>query len=51
MFARMVQASKTRNVFITGTSTGIGRACAIRLAQKGLGVLAGVLGEKDSLSI
>jgi NAD(P)-dependent dehydrogenase (short-subunit alcohol dehydrogenase family) len=34
-------------VLVTGTSSGIGRACAIRLARKGFRVLATVRNEED----
>jgi NAD(P)-dependent dehydrogenase (short-subunit alcohol dehydrogenase family) len=36
-----------RTVVITGASTGIGEACAIRLAKKGVSVFAGVRRESD----
>jgi NAD(P)-dependent dehydrogenase (short-subunit alcohol dehydrogenase family) len=35
------------NMLVTGTSTGIGRACAVRLAELGYRVLAGVRKESD----
>src|SRR5580658_748962 len=38
-------------VLITGTSTGIGRACAIRLARQGWPVIAGVRTDVDARSI
>ena len=34
-------------VLVTGASTGIGRACAVRLAQRGFDVLAGVRRDED----
>lgn len=37
----------SRNVLITGASTGIGRACALRLDNKGWDVFAGVRKEED----
>jgi NAD(P)-dependent dehydrogenase (short-subunit alcohol dehydrogenase family) len=40
-----------RNVLITGCSTGIGRACAVRLAQEGFNVIASVRNEADETSI
>lgn len=36
-----------KNVFITGTSSGIGRACALRLANKGYHVFASVRRAED----
>jgi NAD(P)-dependent dehydrogenase (short-subunit alcohol dehydrogenase family) len=36
-----------RSVLITGASTGIGRACALRLDRAGFGVFAGVRKESD----
>jgi NAD(P)-dependent dehydrogenase (short-subunit alcohol dehydrogenase family) len=41
----------TRHVLITGTSTGIGRACVLRLAKAGFSVLAGVRSEADGKSL
>ncbi len=43
--------ARPQNIFITGTSTGIGRACAIRLARQGFRVFAGVRTEADAHSI
>src|ERR1700678_1225404 len=40
-----------RFVFITGASTGIGRASALRLAGSRMRVLAGVRNDADSASI
>jgi NAD(P)-dependent dehydrogenase (short-subunit alcohol dehydrogenase family) len=40
-----------RYILITGTSTGIGRACALRLARAGFAVIAGVRTEGDGESI
>jgi NAD(P)-dependent dehydrogenase (short-subunit alcohol dehydrogenase family) len=37
-----------RLALVTGTSTGIGRACALLLAQRGFEVLAGVRDEADA---
>jgi len=39
--------NKIRSVLITGTSTGIGRACVLRLANEGFQVFAGVRKKKD----
>jgi NAD(P)-dependent dehydrogenase (short-subunit alcohol dehydrogenase family) len=36
-----------RSVVITGASTGIGRACAVRLARSGINVFAGVRKDAD----
>ena len=41
----------TRNVLITGASTGIGRACAVALDRRGFRVLAGVRKEADGESL
>jgi NAD(P)-dependent dehydrogenase (short-subunit alcohol dehydrogenase family) len=38
----------TRLALVTGTSTGIGRAIAIHLKQRGFGVLAGVRKPEDA---
>jgi NAD(P)-dependent dehydrogenase (short-subunit alcohol dehydrogenase family) len=38
-------------VFITGTSTGIGAACALRLADEGFAVFAGVRAEADGAGL
>lgn len=38
-------------VLITGASTGIGKACALRLDRKGLRVFAGVRNESDGASL
>jgi NAD(P)-dependent dehydrogenase (short-subunit alcohol dehydrogenase family) len=40
-----------RFVLITGASTGIGRACALRLDRAGFGVFAGVRKEADGKSL
>lgn len=37
-----------RAVLVTGTSSGIGRACALTLASKGFRVFAGVRNERDA---
>lgn len=39
--------AKMRSVLITGTSTGIGRACALRLDREGFQVFAGVRKKRD----
>jgi NAD(P)-dependent dehydrogenase (short-subunit alcohol dehydrogenase family) len=39
------------HVLITGTSTGIGRACALKLAQQGFSVWAGILNSEEADSI
>jgi NAD(P)-dependent dehydrogenase (short-subunit alcohol dehydrogenase family) len=45
----MTQSSSDRGaVVITGTSTGIGAACAVRLADEGFSVFAGVRRASDS---
>ena len=38
---------KMRSILITGTSTGIGRACALRLDREGFQVFAGVRRKRD----
>jgi NAD(P)-dependent dehydrogenase (short-subunit alcohol dehydrogenase family) len=40
-----------RSVVITGASTGIGRACALHLAERGFRVLAGVRREADGAEL
>jgi len=40
--------SAARRVVVTGASSGIGEACALRLARSGWRVLAGVRSEKDA---
>lgn len=44
-------ADTTRAVFITGASTGIGRACAVHLAQRGWRVYAGVRRPADGKAL
>lgn len=39
------------NVLVTGSSTGIGRECALRLAREGFRVFAGVRREEDAVSL
>jgi NAD(P)-dependent dehydrogenase (short-subunit alcohol dehydrogenase family) len=41
----------TKGVLVTGASTGIGAACALRLAAKGIRVFAGVRNESDGASL
>lgn len=43
--------TRSRCVLITGTSTGIGRACAVRLAREGFEVFATVRTDVDANSI
>ncbi len=43
--------SDIRSVLVTGTSTGIGRACALRLAAKGFRVFGSVRCEEDACSL
>jgi NAD(P)-dependent dehydrogenase (short-subunit alcohol dehydrogenase family) len=43
--------SHRRFVLITGTSTGIGQACAVRLARSGFGVFASVRTDADAQAI
>ena len=38
-------------VLVTGASSGMGRACALRLDRAGFTVFAGVRKEKDALSL
>lgn len=40
-----------RHILITGTSTGIGRSCAIQLARQGFAVWAGVRTAADAMSL
>jgi NAD(P)-dependent dehydrogenase (short-subunit alcohol dehydrogenase family) len=42
---------RRRFILVTGTSSGIGRACAIRLACEGFGVVASVRNDADAKSI
>jgi NAD(P)-dependent dehydrogenase (short-subunit alcohol dehydrogenase family) len=44
----MSEGDSVRSVVITGASTGIGRACALRLDRKGIRVFAGVRTEADA---
>ncbi len=43
--------SDSRAVFITGSSTGIGRVCALHLDRMGFRVFAGVRKESDALAL
>lgn len=43
-----MNTASNRTVFITGTSSGIGRACALRLVQAGWSVFAGVRKAEDA---
>ncbi len=43
--------SPNGHILVTGTSTGIGRACALRLAQEGFAVWAGVQTTEEATSI
>lgn len=47
----MTLSAPCRHVLITGTSTGIGRACALQLARKGFSVWAGVRTPEEAKSI
>src|SRR5207248_72615 len=42
-----VDRSMSKNVLVTGASTGIGRACAVALDRRGFHVFAGVRKEAD----
>ena len=46
-----LEPRKGRVVVVTGASSGIGRACALRLARRGLTVFAGVRSEADAQSL
>jgi NAD(P)-dependent dehydrogenase (short-subunit alcohol dehydrogenase family) len=43
--------TEARTVLVTGTSSGIGRACALRLARAGLRVYAGVRRDDDAAQL
>ena len=45
---RLLAAGLTRTAIVTGASSGIGEACAVRLARAGWRVLAGVRREGDA---
>ncbi len=47
----MIEEYHRRAVVITGASTGIGEACALRLDDKGVRVFAGVRNEADGASL
>ena len=47
----MASQNDPKFVLITGTSSGIGRACARRLAHEGFSVLAGVRNDTDARSL
>ncbi len=47
----MKEKYPTKTVVITGASTGIGRACALHLDEKGVRVFAGVRKESDGTSL
>ena len=47
----MSQQTPPGSVVITGASTGIGRACALRLDTKGIRVFAGVRREEDGAAL
>jgi NAD(P)-dependent dehydrogenase (short-subunit alcohol dehydrogenase family) len=44
-------STQPEHVLVTGTSTGIGRACALQLAQAGYSVWAGILNSAEADSI
>jgi NAD(P)-dependent dehydrogenase (short-subunit alcohol dehydrogenase family) len=47
----MSEESPAKAVVITGASTGIGRACALRLVERGVRVFAGVRSESDAAAL
>jgi NAD(P)-dependent dehydrogenase (short-subunit alcohol dehydrogenase family) len=47
----MSDPNRRRSVFITGASTGIGRACTLELARRGFDVFAGVRREEDGRAV
>jgi len=47
----MLDKNWERSILITGTSSGIGRECALYLAKLGYRVFAGVRNEADAAAI
>src|SRR5690242_6142897 len=45
------QLSRSPAVLVTGASSGMGRACAFRLAREGFTVFAGVRKERDAQAL